>query len=73
MKGASVLLAQKHFDLSVGAVIDVMHCIFLGVMAKTLMGLWTDIAHCASPFSIRRKVKQATNYMYCKVPPPLLE
>ena len=53
MKGASALLAHKYFDLSVGAVADIMHCVFL---AKILMGLWLDVAHRSNPFSIRRKV-----------------
>ena len=49
MKGASALLAHKPFDLSVGPVIDVMHCVFLGVIAKTLMGFWFTIQmHTAS-------------------------
>ena len=56
LKGASALAAHKHFNLSTGAVIDVMHCVFLGVMDKTLMTLWLDSKHRTEPFSIRKKV-----------------
>ena len=27
VKGASILMAHKHFNLSKGAVIDIMHCL----------------------------------------------
>ena len=33
VKGASVLVAHKHFNLCAGAVIDVMHCVFLGIIS----------------------------------------
>lgn len=56
VKGASVLFIHKPYNLCTGTVIDVMHCAFLGVMAKTLMVLWFDAAHRSKPFSIRRKV-----------------
>ena len=56
VKGASVLCSHKHFDLSTGMVIDVMHCVFLGIMARLLMKFWFDVSHHSSPFSIRRKV-----------------
>jgi hypothetical protein len=49
VKGASVLVAHKHFNLCAGAVIDVMHCVFLGVIAKTLMGFWLDSRHRTAP------------------------
>ena len=39
IKGASVLCAHKPFDLVKGTVIDSMHCVFLGVMSKTLIPL----------------------------------
>lgn len=52
----SILAAHKHFDLCKGTVIDVMHCVFLGVIAKTLMSCWLDMKHRSSPYSIRRKV-----------------
>ncbi len=56
IKGASILCSHGHFDLSTGMVIDVMHCVFLGVMAKTLMGFWFGTGNRTAPFSIRRKV-----------------
>ena len=56
IKGASVLCAHKHFDLCKGVVIDVMHCVFLGVVAKGLMNFWFNVAHRSAPYSIRRKV-----------------
>lgn len=51
-----MLLSHKHFDLSSGPVVDVMHCVFLGVVGKTLMNYWLDPAHRSKPFSIRKKV-----------------
>lgn len=43
IKGASALCAHHSFDLSTGCVIDVMQCVFLGILAKTLMKFWVDI------------------------------
>ena len=63
IKGASVLAAHKHFDLSKGAVIDVMHCVFLGVMEKNLLSFWFDIKHRSAPYSIRRKVNKSYTCM----------
>ena len=37
--GISVLAAHPPFDLVKGVVVDAMHCVFLGVMAKTLIPL----------------------------------
>ena len=45
IKGASILAAHKHFNLSTGAVLDVMRCVFLGVIEKTLMNFWLDVRH----------------------------
>jgi hypothetical protein len=45
IKGASILAAHRHFNLSTGAVIDVMHCVYLGVIEKTVMTLWLDVKH----------------------------
>ena len=56
VKGASALAAHRHFNLSTGPVIDVMHCVFLGVIDKTLMTLWLDVKYRTAPFSIRKKV-----------------
>lgn len=56
IKGASILCMHKPFDLSAGMVVDVMHCVFLGVIARTLMKLWFGVTHQAKPYSIRRKV-----------------
>ena len=58
VKGTSVLSRHNHFNLANGVVIDVMHCVFLGVVAKTLMKYWLDTAHRTAPFSIRRKVDE---------------
>ena len=54
--GISVLAAHPPFDLVKGVVVDAMHCVFLGVMAKTLIPLWCDTTHRFKPFSIRRNV-----------------
>ena len=37
IKGSGVLYAHCPFDLCARMVIDVMHCVFLGVGGKTLM------------------------------------
>ena len=56
IKGASVLCTQPSFNLCAGVVIDVMHCVSLGLMEKTLMGFWFSASHRGSPYSIRTKV-----------------
>ena len=56
MKAASALSAHPHFDLCRGVVVDIMHCVYLGVLAKTLMGLWLNVEHHSAPYSIRRQV-----------------
>ena len=56
IKGASALCSQKSFNLCTGVVIDVMHRVYLGVMAKMLMGLWFGVGNAGKQFSIRRKV-----------------
>ena len=56
IKGASVLCTQPSFNLCTGVVIDAMHCIFLGLMEKTLMGFWFGTSHRGSPYSIKTKV-----------------
>ena len=56
IKGASVLCTQPSFDLCTGVVIDVMCCVFLGVMEKSLMGFWFGVSHRGSPYSIKSKV-----------------
>ena len=58
IKGASVLASHKHFDLSKGAVIYVMHCVFLGVIERNLLSFLFDIKHRSAPYSIRRKVNK---------------
>ena len=55
IKGASILSAHESFKLSTGVVIDVMHCIVLGVVSA-LMGMWFGVGHRGKPFSIRNKV-----------------
>lgn len=55
IKGASILSAHKSFKLPTGVVIDVMHCIFLGVV-NALMAMWFGVGHRGKPFSIRNKV-----------------
>ena len=42
--------------ISAQAVIDYMHCVCLGVVAKTLLSKWLDQSHHSEPFSIRRKL-----------------
>lgn len=62
IKGASGLTAHKHFNLSTGVVIDVMHCVFLGLLDKTLMNFGFGVSHSSSPFSIRKTVCKS-NFM----------
>ena len=64
IKEASAHCFHQPFGLSTGFVIDVMHCVCLGVLAKTLMNLWLNQSHHASPFIITRKVI-ATNSLVC--------
>ena len=63
IKGASVLCTQQSFDLSTGVVVDVMHCVFLGLLEKTLMGFWFGASHRRSPYSIRTKVINIKYYL----------
>jgi hypothetical protein len=49
IKGASVLCTQPSFNLCTGVVVDVMHCVFLGVIEKTLMGFWFGSGRRGSP------------------------
>lgn len=57
MEGVSILCMQKSFDLSKGAVINVMHSVFLGIVSKQLIKYWFDVGYCSSPYySFRRKV-----------------
>ena len=51
-----MLCAHRPFDVVTGIVIDAMHCIFLGVVSKTLIPFWFNVTHHSKPFSIRRKV-----------------
>ena len=39
IKGVNVFMALEDFDLTIGIVVDYMHCILLGV-TKTMMELW---------------------------------
>ena len=39
IKGVNVSMALEDFDLTIGIVVDYMHCILLGV-TKTMMELW---------------------------------
>ena len=71
MKGASVLVAHKHFNLSVGAVIDVTQSVFLGVMAKTPMSFWFDTAHGSNAYSIRQKVTQDEKHPFTQAHPTM--
>ena len=59
IKGASILCIHKPFDLCAGMVVDAMHCVFLGVMAKTMTTFWFGVSHRLKPFSVRRKVCHA--------------
>ena len=56
IKGVSVLSLHPPFDICAGVVVDMMHCVFLGVIGKNLMKFWFGSAHHAKPFSLRRKV-----------------
>ena len=58
MKGASVLVAH-----------NVMHSVFLGVMAKTLMSFWFDAAHRSNAYSIRQKVTQDEKHPFAQAHP----
>ena len=59
VKGACILSTHVHFDLSRGAVIDVMHCVFLGIVAKSFMKYWFDPIHRLGAYSIKGKVSVA--------------
>lgn len=39
-------------------IIDAMHCVFLGVMSKTMVPYWFGVAHRSKPFNIRGKVQR---------------
>lgn len=54
IKGVSVLSLHPPFDICAGVVVDMMHCVFLGVIGKNLMKFWFGSAHHAKPFSLRR-------------------
>lgn len=56
---------HKPFDLHVcaGMTVDIMHCVFLGIMAKTLITFWFGVSHRLKPFSAWRKVHQYMTYM----------
>ena len=56
IKGASVLCTQPSFDLSTGVAVDAMHCVFSGVVEKTLMNFWFGTGHRGQPYNIKRKV-----------------
>lgn len=55
VKGPTVLLLHAPFDICQGFVIDVLHCIFLGI-TKNLLSFWFGKAHTKKPYSIRKKV-----------------
>lgn len=44
IKGASILMAHKPFKVPVGVTVDVMHCVFLGVVVN-LLKLWFGVAY----------------------------
>ena len=51
IKGASILSSHPPFDMCAGVVIDIMHCVLLGVIGKGLMKFWfasTTPSHSAS-------------------------
>lgn len=50
------MCTQPSFNLCTGVVVDVMHCVFLGVMEKTLMGFWFGSDYRGSPYNIKAKV-----------------
>ena len=66
IKGASVLCTQPSFNLYTGVVIDVMHCVFLGLMEKSLMGFWFGASHRGSPYTIKSKVIFEVIFDHCK-------
>ena len=62
-----MLVSHRPFNLVKGIVIDAMHCVFLGVMAKTLIPLWCEPAHRLKGFSIRSQVSWSIKLNVCNV------
>ena len=63
----SVLAAHppSPFNLVKEVMVDVMHCVYLGMMAKAFINsLWCETTHRFKPFSIRRKVREYTSKEY---------
>lgn len=50
-----LLAFHWHLNLTAGGVIDFMHCIFFGVVYKTLTTLWLDDKYQSKPFRIKNK------------------
>lgn len=63
IKGASVFLLFKPFDLVKGFVVDWMHSVCLGV-SKSLMNLWLNTENRESEFFLGSKVHMYNMQMY---------
>ena len=55
VKGPAVPFLHPPFNVCQGFVIDVLHCIFLGI-TKNMLSFWLGKAHAKKPHSIRKKV-----------------
>ena len=55
----SILALLLYFDLVYGIVIDMLHCIFLGVV-KALLHLWFDQSHRNEQYSLYSQVWKCT-------------
>lgn len=56
VKDASILAVYEYFKLPSGAVIDIKHCVFQGVVEKVLFHLWYEAKYRTEPYSIRKMV-----------------
>ena len=54
VKGPAVPFLHPPFNVCQGFVIDVLHCIFLGI-TKNMLSFWLGKAHAKKPHSIRKR------------------
>lgn len=62
IKGKSVLANLENFKLNESALIDVMHCVFLGVI-RNLISIWLDTSNSSEEFYIGNKIGQINNLL----------
>ena len=64
IKGIPILSLLPYCNLAYGIVIDMLHCIFLGVV-KALRHLWFDKSHRNEHYSLYSEVWKCSLYMEC--------